>query len=153
MKKLLLSIALLFSASCLSAWAESCLVLQMRDGNQHLFVLSQQPRLSFAEGSLIMTSAEAEAAFALSDIENFHFADQDMAIGRVEANDSRFSFVQGQLTIEGFAGLVTICDANGRTVCSMQAGGQTPFGFNLGDCPKGAYMVRFGQHVVKLYNK
>lgn len=135
----------------LSARAESCLVLLMRDGQTHSYVLSQQPRMTFGEGTLTMTAAEAEATFLLADVENFHFVDQEAAIRQVKAEGHCFGYVNGMLTVQGHEGAVMLTDLKGVLLASTPAG--QPFAYDLKSQPKGTYVLRIGKQSIKLYNK
>lgn len=137
----LLSLACLFVAR-----AESSLVLELRDGTTHSYVLSEQPRVSFADGSLVMTATGAETRYAISEVENFHFADVS-ALPVVSAEAWRVRCVGGVLTVEGYIGEVVVTDVSGRIVYQGKAGS-----IDLGQQPRGTYLVRVGRQMVKLFN-
>lgn len=153
MKRILLITLVLSLTALTDLLAESCLVVLMRDGSQHAYVLSQQPRLSFADGQLALASADAEASFPLSDIENFHFADVETSVPAINPDECRLAYIGGRLTITGLTGRLTIHDLTGRLVYEVTSTTAAPVGYELGQCPKGAYIVRYGRQVITLYNR
>ncbi len=145
---LLLTLAL----ACIAALrAESCLVLQMRSGQLYSYVLNQQPVITFGDGTVTMKSAGAEATFELTDIENFHFTDTESAIRAVSSVETRFTYLNGIVTVEGSEGLVVMTDVAGRLL-SGNINGQTCT-FDLSHQPQGTYLLRMGQQSIRLYNK
>lgn len=134
-----------------SANAESQLVLQMRNGQMHTYVLSQQPAMSFGEGTLIMNSSDAEATFPLADIEKFYFTDHDSGISAVNDEGRRFAYIEGVIMVDGQVGSVELTTLAGHRLHATQSG--EAFYFDLKDQPQGTYLLRIGQQCIKLYHK
>lgn len=140
--------------SLMGVRAESCLQLSMKDGSTHDYVLTQQPRIAFASDSLHITSPDAEATFALADIQDFHFADVDMqGIAPVHDRQQRLAFVQGVVTIEGYEGQVSLTDLSGRTLMTAVATRGQSLSLDLTRYPQGAYIIRLGRQSLKLMTK
>lgn len=135
----------------LAARAESCLVLQLRDGQSFSYVLNDKPVMTFAEGTLTMKSADAEATFGLADIENFHFADKENSIRKVDDVNHQFSYLDGVISVEGIQEQVVLTNAAGQLLHSTRSG--QPFTFDLKGQPQGTYLMRIGHQSVKLYHK
>lgn len=138
-------------ASWLIARAESCLMLELRDGTTHSYVLSQQPTITFGDGTLVMHAAEAEASFALAEVEKFHFAEQENGIPAIRDDERRFTFVNGVIRIDGVHEAVVLTNLAGQ-VLSADTSGQA-FSFDLNTQPVGTYLLRIGQQAVKLYHQ
>lgn len=129
--------------------AESCLVIDLKAGTSQSYVLKQQPRITFGEGTLHVNAPEAEADFALADIANFHFADVEIE-GIALQTQSRFSFIDGQVSLQGFAGRVLLTDLNGRLL--LQHDEADSHLIDLTRYPKGIYILRIGSQSIKLKN-
>lgn len=138
-------------AGWLSAHAESKLVILMRDGGTHSYMLSQQPTMTFGTGTMTMKSADAEATFELAEVENFHFEDTENSIHSVKDDERLFSYVNGIITVEGQQGQVLLTDLAGRQLHASDKG--QSFTFNLKGQPQGTYLLRIGQQIIKLYHK
>ncbi len=145
---LLLSLCLTF---LLSAQAETCLVLQMRDGQTHSYALSQQPALTFSEGAMTLKTSEAEASFLLAEIENYHFDQEETELRATSSNERRFSYIGGNIEVEGSQDPVVLSDLNGR-ILHTSARGES-FKFDLQRQPQGTYLLRIGSQSIKLYHK
>lgn len=148
-------ITFLFLIFCLSGLlrlrAESCLVLQLRDGTLLSYVLSEKPVITFEEDKLMLKSDFAGAVFELVNIENFHFADTENGIREVQANERRFTFVDGLVSVQGHQDQVLLTDLSGHLLHSTSRG-QT-FTYDLKNQPRGTYLMRIGHESIKLYNK
>lgn len=148
-------ITFLFLIFCLSGLlrlrAESCLVLQLRDGTLLSYVLSEKPVITFEEDKLMLKSDFAGAVFELVNIENFHFADTENGIREVLANERRFTFVDGVVSVVGATDPVMLTNLAGHTLHTTRSG-QT-FTYDLKNQPKGTYLMRIGHESIKLYNK
>lgn len=145
---LLLSLCLTFF---LPAQAETCLVIQMRDGQTHSYVLSQQPSITFGEGTMILKSSEAESAFLLAEIENYHFAQEETELRATSSNERRFSCIGGIIMVEGSQEPVLLSDLNGHVLHTCQRG--ETFTFDLHRQPQGTYLLRIGSQSIKLYHQ
>lgn len=149
-KKVLLLLS--FCLTCLlSAQAETCLMLQMRDGQTHSYVLSQQPVLTFSEGAMTLKTSEAEASFLLTEIENYHFAQEETELRTMSTNERRFSYIGGIVKVEGGQDPVLLSDLNGRILHTAQRG--ETFSFDLHRQQQGTYLLRIGSLSIKLYHK
>ena len=146
------SLLLSFTLACIAAMrAESCLMLQMRSGQLYSYVLNQQPVMTFGEGTVTMKSAGAEATFELTDIDNFHFTDTESGIRAVSNVETRFTYLNGIVTVEGSEGHAVMTDLAGRLL-NGKINGHT-CSFDLNHQPQGTYLLWMGQQSIKLYHK
>lgn len=151
MRKLTFLFLLFTLSGLLKLRAESCLVLQLRDGHTLSYVLSEKPIITFEEDKLMLKSDYAGAVFELANIENFHFDDTENGIRALSANERRFSYVEGVITVEGTQDSVILTDLAGHPLHTTRQG-QT-FTYDLSNQPKGTYLIRIGHESIKLYNK
>ena len=137
----------------MSLRAQHALVVQMRSGETHSFVLSEQPRLTFESDVMCVASRGAETRLAMAEIENFHFADQSAAIPAVASDETRFTFIGGQVAVEGCRGPIVMTDAAGRQIHAVSATSDGSCRFDLSVQPAGTYLLRMGRQSVKIFNR
>lgn len=130
--------------------AETALILQHNDGQQHTYLLSEQPRLTFASHTLSITSPQAQATFDLTDIQKFYFEEVDPGSDPLISSERRFAFLDGQLSIDGMQGTILLTDVSGHTLYHTQSQGQH-VSIDLRQYPQGVYILRLGDQSIKLY--
>lgn len=149
-KKLFIVFGLLLSvAGCLDASAQNGLVVETNDGMTYSYVLAEKPRLSFNDTDMIITSADADASFARTDIKNFRFEDVETGIAEMKANSQRMTYLNGIVTIEG-NGPVSLYDTAGRQLMSGKASDSESVSINTNAYPQGTYIVRCGKQTMKI---
>lgn len=153
MRKALVLSFFLFMTSLLSVQAANCLVLQLRDGTTYTYVLEQQPRITFADNTLLVKSEQAETTASLPDVQDFHFADIDLGISPVLTEEVRFAFTGKQASIQGYKGLVILTDLQGRQLQAVHADKEHVASFDMAQFPQGTYLLCYGKQCIKLYNK
>lgn len=150
MKKNFLLVLMLCLSSFLPLRAESCLIVQLRNGNTESFLLSQKPEITFNEGEMQIRSTQAEAAFSITEILDFHFADETAGIPEIEANEQRITIAHGIVNIDGVNGQVSLCDISGKMLLTYPAQGNAHL--DLNQFPKGVYLLSVGHKTIKLFN-
>ncbi|MEE0085004.1 MAG: hypothetical protein UE068_12355, partial [Paludibacteraceae bacterium] len=93
MKNLLRSIGVLLAMASAPTFAETTHVtVDLTDGTQVSYLLSESPKISYKADSFIV-SGPARAAFELSKVDSYHFTDgtvSDVAV--VESNEIRITY-------------------------------------------------------------
>ena len=131
MKKLFLC---LMTLACQTlAFADgSALLITFTDGTTASYVLSEKPRVTFGQGTLLITSAGASAEYERTTVSRFTFVDAaELGIGPL---------TEGSMPIEVFTPGGTLIV---RGTGSVSLSGQ----------PSGIYVVRSGRHTVKVVKK
>lgn len=81
---------------------ESQLVLSMIDGNKIYFMLSERPKITFAEQTMKIGSASREKEIEIANVSQFYFSDKTNAINNLKANDIRVRFIaDDKVMVEG----------------------------------------------------
>lgn len=150
-KSLFLSIFLLLFCF-LPAWAQTCLVVELRDGNVYSYQLDQKPTVTFHDSQIHIESAAVETDVPMADVLNFHFADAESDMRSVAANEMRITYVGGRVTVTGFEGRVALYDLNGRCLQSAESKAGGSVGFDLGSESGSVFLLRAGRQCVKLMN-
>ena len=155
-KKLLMLSAALACCGLLRAQsATMSLVVEMRDGTQSAFRLSEKPEMRFDGADCVFTSTEVEVRVAKKDFDHFHF--KSITTPVEESPSARG--VEAELVAPGVL-----------RVCGVEAGGVRVFALDGSACradvsvqgdavtvsvshlPQGVYVVRYGATAVKIAN-
>lgn len=142
-----LLIMLLIACGTSMAFADTSLVVNMKSGAKHTYVLSDKPKITFEGTELSIVAPSAQTTLSLADVEKFYFDDTATGISTPAKGNSTFRYVDGELTVMGAEGTVTIVDSTGRTVYSSR--GET-VNFDMNTQPAGVYIVNMGKRSVKI---
>lgn len=138
------------------------LVLTGTDETVHEFALSSNPIVRFDKDSLIIACGEDELATSLNDVKNYSFTEKTVttAINSISAdNDATtiatpsFSFRDAEVTGLNTGDRVSVYNANGMLVQSVQAGVDGTTSLRLDFLPKGIYIIRTPSKSFKITNK
>lgn len=130
---------LLLSAAPIGASAQSYLTLRQTSGYEVSLPL-EGLKITFPDGKLVATAGTQKATIALSDMASMYFATQPTAIRQaVTATDGVSA------TIEG--GTLRVTAPEGTSVGIWSTDGRMMPTQGL---PKGAYIVRVGDRVMKV---
>lgn len=143
MKKFqILITALLFSASAATA-AETALKIELKDGHREAYVLSSRPSVTF-EGELIkITTADASASFARSEVAAITFGDNvTNAVSQIEDKTRVLSYINSELNAPG--SMIEVYAVDGTLVASAYES-LTTTGLSTG-----IYIVRAGAQTLKI---
>ena len=148
----LIALTLVFMLGVSSVFADSCLVLKMKSGETTSFILADQPHITFPNGQFIIKTAKAEATFALKDVERFYFADIDLGIEAVGAQELRFTYLNGIVTVEGVAGSVCVIDTFGRIIKTVNPDAQDRVVIDMSAAvqAEGVYLIKVGERSIKV---
>lgn len=152
----ILILMLLGIAHCFAS--DEMLVVLKTDGSTMSYVLSSKPELTFQDGSMQIASNSETTSVALSDIDNFHFAEAPTAISNVSENEMRIvRSCNDELRIYGAnvdASDVQVFDVSGKRVnasCSQINGG---ISVSLQSCPKGISLIKINNRsTIKIVKK
>lgn len=137
---------------CINAFAQNGMVLETNDGKTYSYVLADQPRLSFNETQMIITTSDASASFTRSEITNFRFEDVPLDIKEVNSGKSqKMTYLNGIITVES-ANTVALYDMSGKLLMNNTAGKGGNVTIDLKSQPKGTYIVKCGGQSLKVNN-
>ena len=120
----------------------SALLITFTDGTTASYVLSEKPRVTFGQGTLLITSAGASAEYERATISRFTFVDAaELGIGSLTEGSVAFEYVRlAGAPIEVFTTGGTLIVRGTDSV-------------SLSGLPSGIYVVRSGRHTVKIVKK
>jgi hypothetical protein len=156
MKNLLRSIGVLLAMASAPTFAETTHVtVDLTDGTQVSYLLSESPKISYKADSFIV-SGPARAAFELSKVDSYHFTDgtvSDAAV--VESNEIRITYSDNShVKAEGLQpkSAVALYSVGGAAIQKVNA---TEEGVAKLELPqaKGIYILKTDSQNVKLIKK
>ena len=142
-----MAFATLLAGSCITASAEdlSYVTLVFHDGHKQSYVLSQDPKISFGDGTLSITSADVDDTWQLADVQHFVFDKHDAtAVVALQKDECRLTFDgRDMVTLEGYqAGAdIVVTDAAGRNVAKAVVDAAGEARLSLAGLGKGVYVV------------
>ena len=83
MKKLFLSMLTLFAATAM--WADTALFVHPKSGGILEIAFSEKPVVTYKDGNLVITAAEASVSYPLSNMDKFTFGEVDDQVTRITA--------------------------------------------------------------------
>ena len=153
MKNLLRSIGVLMTMASAPTFAETTHVtVDLTDGTQFSYLLSESPKISYKADSLIV-SGPARAAFELSKVDSYHFTDgtvSDAAV--VESNEIRITYSDNShVKVEGLQpkSPVVLYSVGGAAIQQVNASEEGMAELELPQA-KGVYILKTGSQNVKL---
>ena len=155
MKKLLLILFLLSFG--LSIQAEINLYVWKKDGSKVAFALSEEPKVTFSENSLMINSTTVTVSYDLEDMAKFTYEDSESQGIRNIENDKESSFkFDGEMLL--FPSLkvgskVAIHNLGGVLVFSRTIEAAGDYSFPLSHFDKGVYMVTVNGLTYKIVKK
>ena len=149
--KLLLSFMLLFV--CATAFAQSALVVELRDGSSATFLLAEKPRVTFAGEQMDIVSSSASMEINRRDVKNWHFSALPTSIDNA-AVDAKAMLEENNLVISGISEetTITLYTVSGAVVkrsavingnCTIPLDGLTA----------GVYLVKYNNTTFKFLKK
>lgn len=149
--KLLISFMLLFV--CATAFAQSALVVELRDGSSATFLLAEKPRVTFAGGQMDIVSSSASMEINRCDVKNWHFSALPTSIDNA-AVDAKAMLEGNNLVISGISEETTITL---YTVSGAVVKRSTVINGNciipLDGLTAGVYLVRYNNTTFKFLKK
>ena len=103
--KLLLSFMLLFV--CATAFAQSALVVELRDGSSATFLLAEKPRVTFVGEQMDVVSSSASMEINRRDVMNWHFSALPTSVDDITV-EAKAMLEENNLVISGISEETTI---------------------------------------------
>lgn len=129
--KMLLSIFLALSALC--GYAQSTLKIHQKDGTLLCYPFTEQPKVTFVDGILVVVSKGLTAEFPLADVEKFTFEENTTSILDKELKVSNTQ-----------SGYWEIYSLEGKLVCKEKTTNGNVM-LLLGNLQKGIYIIKGGK--------
>ncbi len=152
MKIKLWMLAIGLSIGILSAHATDYIYLNVKSTDASTdYELANIQKITFTSDDMVLWMNSGQVELPLANIEKMLLSDMTTGIIQQQMTEREdFSFVDGKLTVEDGA-IVTIYTLNGQVQKRFVAAGQTQI--DLGDLPKGVYIVKVGKQAKKIINK
>lgn len=149
MKKLLMSLAtiLLASISVEAQTSETVLEVLKSDGQILAISLAEEPRTTYSDGNLIITSASSTVTLPLENVRRYTYAIiDDITIGLDDLKVMRADFSKDgeSLTLTGIKPQTSIYlyNAAGQLLRTINGGAQTKVVVSVSHLPMGVYIVK-----------
>ena len=149
--RLFLSFMLFFATA--TAFAQSTLVVELRDGSNATFQLAEKPRVTFVGEQLNIVSSSASMEINRSDVKNWHFESattsvDDMAVeekATLDGNTLIISVITENtaITLYTVSGAVVKCSTANDGICTIP----------LDDLTAGVYFVTYNNTTFKFFKK
>ena len=149
--RLFLSFMLFFATA--TAFAQSTLVVELRDGSNATFQLAEKPRVTFVGEQLNIVSSSASMEINRSDVKNWHFESATTSVDdiTVEAKatlDGNTLIISGitenaAITLYTVSGTVVKCSTANDGICTIP----------LDDLTAGVYFVTYNNTTFKFFKK
>lgn len=157
-KKTLLILLAMLMIPLWQATAGTALVVKYTDGTaKTTFLLSQKPEISFLEGTMYIKSGDGDFSFELSEVEDFHFADEGAGIKStpLDNDGSYVEMLDGNVVKIGGNGSrkVAVYDMNGKVTAAKVSTVGDIATISLGNIPNGIYIIKYGNKSIKISKK
>ena len=154
MRKTIFSLLVAFT---LPIYADSHLVIEMRDSKSHTYSLKEKPVLKFENGEMTVENSDIYASYPITDILKYYFTEEttDIPPFGQEADNVRFIYTnKDYLLVEGADenSYLHVYDITGK-VCptDITNEGET-IRVSLNGLNKGIYFISInGKHTFKIY--
>lgn len=154
-KKRMIKALLLFALMALPFSARAqYLVLNLSDGSQAEFALSDQPVITFSDGNLVLTCGAQEISTSLEGV-SYYISPSSTAIRQLtneEKPDVKVAF--GQAAFKGLkAGShIVVYTIDGVQVSSVAVSPEGEASVDLSALPRGIYVVKAPNKTIKVKN-
>jgi len=139
MKRLVLSLLTLFAAA--TSWADSALFVHQRNGGVVEFAFSERPVVTYSEGNLIISAANASVTYPLENMQKFTFGEVDDDVTRIAAPANE----KPQPTY--------IYSVDGKLMRTLKPGEGGKTSASVEGLPAGTYIVKNGKTSYKIQKK
>ena len=147
---------LLFFLLCSNAWADNQrLVVWLKNGQKVYYELSDEPRTSFENGMLIISSNQIRNEYHLSEILRYTFEGNYTSISSPLVDGMGFRQKEDELDIFGLSDgtEVQIYNSNGILLNRQKADASKSIQFTLANYPAGTYLVKIGERTLKFMKR
>lgn len=154
MKKLLLILFLTFS---LPIYADSHLVIKMRNSKRHIYSLDEKPTLKFNDDMLVVETSDINTSYHLDEVLKYYFTEEATDIKNTAGETAciRFTYTDKDcLHISGLSGeeQIRIHDIYGKTIPAETINDGNTTSVMLNGLDKGIYIISVnGKHTIKIH--
>ena len=139
MKKLILSLLTLFAAT--ASWADTALFVHQKSGGVVEYAFSEKPVVTYSEGYLVISAADATVSYPLSNMDKFTFGEVDDQVTRIVAPVDATPQPTYIYSIDGKLMRTLQPSENGKTPASLEG------------LPAGTYVVKNGKTSYKVLKR
>lgn len=150
-------IFLLLATFVLPIYADSHLVIELKNSKSHTYSLREKPILKFKNGEITVENNDIYAAYPIADILKYYFVEGTTDIPEIgqEAGNVRFTYTDGEcILVEGIRdnNLVHVYDITGKSCPADITNEGETIKISLSGLNKGIYLINInGKHTFKIY--
>lgn len=139
--------------------AGSTLVVELKEGKQAYFILSEKPVLTTFGSQMRIESESVEISYERSDVLRMYFADGSVGVDDIEINESNVVFTQTETYRLAISNLsekdrIIVSNLAGRLYNDCVSRNDTDAIIDLEGCPKGVYIIKVGnKQTIKMTKK
>lgn len=139
MKKLIFSLLSLFAATAMQA--DTALFVHQKSGGVVEYAFSEKPVVTYKEGHLVISAAEASVMYPLSDLQKFTFGEVDDQVTRIVA------------PVDMAPQPTQIYSIDGKLMRTYQPGENGATSASLEGLTSGTYIIKNGKTSYKVLKK
>lgn len=152
-----LQLLLLATLCCLyssNSWAQHLVVWQ-KNGPKVYYDLDEDPRTTFKNGLLTITTSKMSTDYQLSNILRYTFENITDAVSSPESPNFGFRQKGDDITITGVEKetQATMYDVSGLMITTQKSDGNNPLHFTLEGRKPGIYMIQLGDQTLKFLKR
>ena len=131
------------------------LVVWMKNGERMLYDLEEQPKTTFANAELIITTNSVSASYPLSQVLRYTYELSTSGVESVKENDIRISQKGNDLIFENLKPNtnISVYNMDGVLVSKKYSKAAQNVVVSLADHPVGVYLVKMSDVVYKIVKK
>ena len=139
MKKLIFSLLSLFAATAMQA--DTALFVHQKSGGVVEYAFSEKPVVTYKDGNLVISAAEASVMYPLSDMQKFTFGEVDDQVTRIVA------------PVDMAPQPTQIYSIDGKLMRTYQPGENGATSASLEGLTSGTYIIKNGKTSYKVLKK
>ena len=127
------------------------ITIKQKSGNETILELTTNPIITFSDEYMVVTNDFTTITFPLDDIESYLVGETS---GIREVKDSP-QFRDGHIVFKGFKdnSTATVYSLDGKTFRKFSPNSSGVIDINMGNLPKGAYIISTLNKKIKVINK
>lgn len=149
-------IALIMLCITLTGYAQEAantLVVQLLSGETNTFLLDEQPKLTFDDTDLVITTSKYETRYALTEVGRYSFQYDPTNVNEQEYTSRQTIRQKGNIVIvKGLKAnhTVDVFTPVGIKVATLQPNEQGSVTLSLDGFTEGIYVVKYGERTTKI---
>ncbi|MBE6284917.1 MAG: T9SS type A sorting domain-containing protein [Bacteroidales bacterium] len=150
-------IFLLLATFVLPIYADSHLVIELKNSKSHTYSLKEKPVLKFENGEMTVENSDIYASYPITDILKYYFTEETTDIPPIgqEADNVRFIYTnKDYLLVEGADenSYLHVYDITGKSCPADITNEGGTIKISLSGLNKGIYLINInGKHTFKIY--